>query len=211
MIFTEDGKYILSSAVGERYVAVWRISGGKKQSSSCVLSMEHPAVFLDSRCIDSGEVDDSGLCVLAISEIGVCYLWFGQNIEELRNANPTKVSLSSEDIPSISHKVASPTIFAAKLQGISEPMSGQVFVAYGLLVKPSFQKILVHSGTVVKLSISNDGVLLPMSQSCVKSKKGLDLRNGGMISPGKIFCSLINLSLNALWDCDAFKPFIPTQ
>ncbi|XP_059439762.1 uncharacterized protein LOC132172303 [Corylus avellana] len=178
MNFTEDGKYILSSAVGERYVAVWRISGSKKQSSSCVLSMEHPAVFLDSRCIDSGEVDNSGLCVLAISEIGVCYLWFGQNIEELRNAKPAKVSLSSEDIPSISPKVALPTIFAAKLQGISEPMSGRVFVAYGLLVKPSFQKILVHSGTVVKLSISNDGVLLPMSQSRVKSKKGLDLQNG---------------------------------
>lgn len=183
MIFTEDGKYILSSAVGERYVAVWRISGGKKQSASCVLSMEHPAVFLDSRCIDGGEVDDSGLCVLAISEIGVCYLWFGQNIEELRNTKPTKVSLSFEDIPSISHKVALPTIFAAKLQGITEPMSGQVFVAHGLLVKPSFQKILVHSGAVVKLSVSKDGVLLPMSQSRVKSKKGLDLQNGGMISP----------------------------
>jgi hypothetical protein len=59
-------------------------------------------------------------------------------------------------------------------------MSGQVFVAYGLLVKPSFQKILVHSGAVVKLSISNDGVLLPMSQSRVKSK---NLQNGVMISP----------------------------
>lgn len=183
MTFTEDGKYILSSAVGERYVAVWRISGSKKQSASCVLSMEHPAVFLDSRCIDSGEVDDSGLCVLAISEIGVCYLWFGQNIVELHNTKPTKVLLSFEDIPSISHKVALPTIFAAKLQGITGPMSGQVFVAYGSLVKPSFQKILVHSGAVVKLSISNDGVLLPMSQSRVKSKKGLDLQNGGMISP----------------------------
>jgi hypothetical protein len=50
------------------------------------------------------------------------------------------------------------------------------------LVKPSFQKILVHSGAVVKLSISNDEVLLPMSQSRVKSKKGLDLQNGVMIS-----------------------------
>lgn len=176
MIFTEDGKYILSSAVGERYVAIWAISGGKKQSASCVLAMEHPAVFLDCRCIDSGEVD-AGLYVLAISEIGVCYLWFAQNIEELRNTKPTKVSLSSEDIPSINHKGALPAIFAAKLQGITKHMSGQVFVAYGLLVKPSFQKILVHSGTDVKLNVSYDGVLLPMSQSRVKSKKGLDLQN----------------------------------
>ena len=181
MIFTEDGKYILSSAVGERYVAIWTISGGKKQSASCVLAMEHPAVFLDCRCIDSGEVD-AGLYVLAISEIGVCYLWFAQNIEELRNTKPTKVLLSSEDIPSINHKGGLPAIFAAKLQGITKHMSGQVFVAYGLLVKPSFQKILVHSGTDVKLNVSYDGVLLPMSQSRVKSKKGLDLQNRGMTS-----------------------------
>jgi U3 small nucleolar RNA-associated protein 5 len=79
-------------------------------------------------------------------------------------------------------------------------MSGQVFVAYGLLVKPSFQKILVHSGAVVKLRISNDGVLLPMSQSRVKSEKGLDLQNGGMISPCKLLSSLIKFSLNVLWD-----------
>ncbi|KAM3707811.1 hypothetical protein ACB098_02G053500 [Castanea mollissima] len=178
MIFTEDGKYILSSAVGERYIALWRIGGGKKQSASCVLAMEHPAIFLDCRCIESGEVDDAGLYVLAISEIGVCYLWFAQNIEELRNTKPTKVSLSFEDVPSIKHKGALPTIFAAKLQGISKHMSGQVFVASGLLVKPSFQKILVHSGTDVKLNNSYDGVLLPMSQSRVKSKKGLDLQYG---------------------------------
>lgn len=180
MIFTEDGKYILSSAVGERYIAVWRISGDKKQSASCVLAMEHPAVLLDSRCINGGEVDEAGLCVLAISEAGICYLWFGQNIEELRNNKPTRVSLSSEGIPSIHHQGALPKIFAAKLQAIAEPRSGQVFVAYGLLVKPSFQKILVHSGTDVKLNISYDGVLLPMGQSRLKSKKGLDLQNGGI-------------------------------
>ncbi|KAB1213921.1 WD repeat-containing protein 43 [Morella rubra] len=178
MIFTEDGKYILSSAVGERYIAVWRISGDKKQSASCVLAMEHPAVLLDSRCINGGEVDEAGLCVLAISEAGICYLWFGQNIEELCNNKPTRVSLSSEGIPSIHHQGALPKIFAAKLQAIAEPRSGQVFVAYGLLVKPSFQKILVHSGTDVKLNISYDGVLLPMGQSRLKSKKGLDLQNG---------------------------------
>jgi len=50
-----------------------------------------------------------------------------------------------------------------------------------------------------------------MSQSRVKSKKGLDLQNGGTISPCKFLSSLIKFSLNVLWDCDAFKPFIPTQ
>ena len=63
-------------SIGERYIAVWRIDGSEKQSASCVLGyfwMEHPAVFLDSRCIDNGNIDKSGLYVLAISEIGVCY------------------------------------------------------------------------------------------------------------------------------------------
>ncbi|XP_027331584.1 WD repeat-containing protein 43 [Abrus precatorius] len=175
MVFTEDGEYVLSSAVGERYVAVWRIDGAKKQSASCVLAMEHPAVFLDSRCIDSGECDKAGLCVLAISEIGICYLWFGNNIEELRNAKPTKVSLSLDDVSSKNYKGALPAIYAAKLQGIQKPTSGQVFLVYGLLVKPSFQKIIVHSGTDVKLNVSRDGILLPMSQSLVKSKKGIDV------------------------------------
>ncbi|PQQ21460.1 uncharacterized protein Pyn_04627 [Prunus yedoensis var. nudiflora] len=152
MIFSEDGKYILSSAVGERYIAVWNIGGGKKQSASAVLAMEHPAVFVDSRCIDSGEV-------------------------ELRNAKPTRISVSSEDILTKTQKGAVTTIFAAVLQGIVKAASGQIFVAYGLPVKPLFQKILVHSGTDIKLSSSHDGVLLPMSQSLVKSKKGQNVQN----------------------------------
>ncbi|KAG4982862.1 hypothetical protein JHK87_027611 [Glycine soja] len=172
MLFTEEGKYVLSSAIGERYVAVWRIEGAKKQSASCVLAMEHPAVFLDSRCIDSGEHDEVGICVLAISEIAICYLWFGNSIEELHNTKPTKISLSLEDMPSRNYKGALPAIYAAKLQGIQKPASGQVFLVYGLLVKPSFRKILVHSGADIKLNVSHDGVLLPMSQSLVKYKKG---------------------------------------
>ncbi|XP_008223261.1 PREDICTED: uncharacterized protein LOC103323078 [Prunus mume] len=177
MIFSEDGKYILSSAVGERYIAVWNIGGGKKQSASAVLAMEHPAVFVDSRCIDSGEVGDIGLSVLAISEVGVCYFWFGKNIEELRNAKPTRISVSSEVILTKTQKGAVTTIFAAVLQGIVKAASGQIFVAYGLPVKPLFQKILVHSGTDIELSSSHDGVLLPMSQSLVKSKKGQNVQN----------------------------------
>ncbi|CBI22945.3 hypothetical protein VitviT2T_006062 [Vitis vinifera] len=177
MIFTDDGEYILSSAIGERYIAVWRIDGSKKQSASCVLAMEHPAVFLDSRCIDNGDTDKSGLYVLAISEIGVCYFWYAKNMEDLRNTKPTKVSVSLEDNFSKNHKGSLPTIFAAKLQGVVKPASGDVFVAYGSLVKPSFQKVIVHSGTDIKINISQDGILLPMDQSH-KSKKGLGVKDG---------------------------------
>lgn len=178
MIFTDDGKYILSSAVGERYVAVWRIDGGKKQSASCVLAMEHPAVFLDSRCIDDGDKEKSGLYVLAISEIGVCYFWYAKTVDDLRNTKPTKVSVSLEDNFSNNHKGSFPTIFAAKLQGVVKPASSDVFVAYGSVVKPSFQKVIVHSGKDMKINISRDGILLPMDHSH-KYKKGHGLKDGG--------------------------------
>lgn len=173
MIFSEDGKYVISSAVGERYVAVWKIDGSKKKAASCVLAMDHPAVFLDSKCIYTEDGDNAGLSVLAISEMGVCYFWCVKDIEELRSLKATKVLLSVEDRLSKTPKSGVPTIFAAKLQGIAKPVSGHVFLAYGLPVKPSFEKILLKPGTDIKLTSSLDGILLPVSQSR-KSKKGLD-------------------------------------
>ncbi|GMI95070.1 Nuclear Glucose-responsive WD40 protein1, GLUCOSE HYPERSENSITIVE 40 [Hibiscus trionum] len=171
MIFTENGKFILSSAVAERYIAVWKAEGGKKQSASCVLAMEHAAVFIDSKCVNED------IYVFAISETGVCYFWYGQDVETLRNAKPTKLSISLEDGLSKPHKGALPTIFAAKLQGVPKPESVHAFLAHGLLVKPLFQKIVVQYGSDILLSSSQDGVLLPRSQFLNKSKKGLDAQN----------------------------------
>ncbi|GLU08451.1 hypothetical protein SLE2022_253640 [Rubroshorea leprosula] len=145
MVFTEDGKFILSSAVGERYGAMWRTDGGKKQLASCLLAMEHPAVFVDSRCVENGV-----LYVFAISENGMLFL---------------------------GHKGALPAIFAAKLQGVPKPALLHAFLAYGLLVKPSFKKIVMHYGTDVMWNSSQDGVLLPTSQTLIKSKKGLNVQN----------------------------------
>ncbi|KAL0888137.1 hypothetical protein Bca101_012120 [Brassica carinata] len=167
--FTEDGKYILSSAVGERYIAVWKTDGAKKQSASCVLALEHPPVFVDSW----GETDEKGLYVLAISEVGVCYFWYGSNAEELSNAKPTKVALATGDSSSLKqHKGSLPTIFAAKLQGILKPGSANAFIASGLLVKPSFQKMVLQFGNDLVLNASKSGILLPIAQSVSKSKKG---------------------------------------
>ncbi|KAJ4844980.1 hypothetical protein Tsubulata_011714 [Turnera subulata] len=177
MIFSEDGKYILSSAVGERYVAIWRADGGKKQSASCVLAMEHPAVFLDSKPFKNQGDNEAGLYVLAISETGVCYTWHGQSIEELRSCKPAKVWLSHESSLSKNHKGPSPAIFAAKLQGITKSAAAQVFAAYGSIVKPIFQKILVDSGVNLKLEYSRDGVLLPPSHSLIKDKKGMNVQH----------------------------------
>lgn len=176
MVFSDDGKYILSSAVDERYVAIWRIDGGKKQAACCFLSMDHPAVFLDCRSITTGDSDDAGLCILAISEMGVCYFWYGNSMKELRNLKPTKISIAYDETLPKKQKGALPNVFAAKLQSVSKPDSGHVFIAYGSLVKPLFEKILVQTGTDVKLSSSLDGFLLPISQSH-KSKKATDIHN----------------------------------
>ncbi|CDY61661.1 BnaCnng38220D [Brassica napus] len=167
--FTEDGKFILSSAVGERYIAVWKTDGAKKQSASCVLALEHPPVFVDSW----GETDEKGLYILAISEVGVCYFWYGSNVVELGSAKPTKVALATEDSSSLKqHKGSLPTIFAAKLQGILKPGSANAFIASGLLVKPSFQKMVLQFGNDLVLNASKNGILLPITQSASKSKKG---------------------------------------
>ncbi|KAL0414786.1 UNVERIFIED_CONTAM: WD repeat-containing protein 43 [Sesamum radiatum] len=177
MVFSEDGQYVLSSSLVERYVAVWKIDGSKKKSSSVFLSMDHPAVFLDSRCTSSGDAD-AGLSVLAISEIGICYFWHGKTIDELRNSKPTKISIPCDGGVLKKHKGAVPNVFAAKLQNISEPACGHMFLAFGLLIKPTFEKVLVHSGTDIELNLSEDGILQPISQSH-KSERASETRSKG--------------------------------
>lgn len=170
MTFSEDGKYVLSSASGERYIAVWKVDGSKQKTASVSLAMEHPAVFLESRSVNSPSANDAGLTILAISEMGVCYFWYGKTVEDLHNAKPTKIFVPVDDGVLRRHKGAAPNVFAAKLQNVSEPACGYLFLAYGLLIKPTFDKVLVRSGTDVKLTVSLDGILLPASQS-QKSKK----------------------------------------
>ncbi|KAF7042322.1 hypothetical protein CFC21_051960 [Triticum aestivum] len=166
MIFSNNGEYVLSSGVGERYVAIWKLGSGKSQSSSCILSMEHPAIFVDCMCSGTnateGEID-----VLAISEVGICYFWSGNNMDDLRNKKPTKIALSESSLSRMNQDF---TIFAAKLQGIDGPNSAHVLLAYGSVVKPSFDKLLVCYGKDVNLGVSEDGVLLPTVQPTTHQK-----------------------------------------
>ncbi|KAM3313823.1 hypothetical protein ACQJBY_032995 [Aegilops geniculata] len=166
MIFSNNGKYVLSSGVGERYVAIWKLGSGKSQSSSCILSMEHPAIFVDCMCSGTnateGEID-----VLAISEVGICYFWSGNNMDDLRNKKPTKIALSESSLSRMNQDF---TIFAAKLQGMDGPNSAHVLLAYGSVVKPSFDKLLVCYGKDVNLGVSEDGVLLPTVQPTMHQK-----------------------------------------
>lgn len=177
MILSGDGKYVFSSAAGERYVAVWRVDGSKKQSSSCVLAMEHPSVYLTCRYLDNGEAEGTEFYVLAISEIGMCYFWYGKDIEELRKTKPTKICLSIDDSYKKIHKGGSPAILSARIQGTANPGYAHVFFAHGFLIKPSFEKVFVHHGEDMKLNTSRDGLLLPLSQPH-KTKKQLERHTG---------------------------------
>jgi U3 small nucleolar RNA-associated protein 5 len=62
------------------------------------------------------------------------------------------------------------SIFATKLQGMNGPTSAHVLLAYGSVVKPSFDKLLVSPGTDINLDISQDGVLLPNIQTTTPKK-----------------------------------------
>uniref|UniRef100_A0A0E0CZB7 Uncharacterized protein n=1 Tax=Oryza meridionalis TaxID=40149 RepID=A0A0E0CZB7_9ORYZ len=177
MVFSGDSQYVLSSGVGERYVAIWKLGSGKTQSSSCILSMEHPAIFVDCKCSDINGTEGE-IHVLAISEIGVCYFWSGTNMDDLRNKKPTKIVLSDS---SLSRSKQGFAIFAAKLQGIDGPNSAHVLLAYGSVVKPSFDKLLVRYGMDISLGVSDDGVLLPMIQP-TKPQKGQSAKKQGIIT-----------------------------
>ncbi|KNA09067.1 hypothetical protein SOVF_157030 [Spinacia oleracea] len=177
MTLSEDGKYMFSSAVGERYVAVWRVDGSKKQSAICALAMEHPSVYLDCRYVDNSDADGAGFYVVAISELGVCYFWYGKDIEELRKAKPTRISLSVEDAYEKNHKGASAAIYAAKIQSTADAAAVSMFLAHGFLIKPSFEKILVRHGEDIQINTSKNGLLLPFSQTR-KTKKQLELQTG---------------------------------
>uniref|UniRef100_A0A1D1YHV6 WD repeat-containing protein 43 n=1 Tax=Anthurium amnicola TaxID=1678845 RepID=A0A1D1YHV6_9ARAE len=173
MIFSEDGKYILTSGIGERFVAFWKIDGRKKQSTTCVLSMEHPAVFLGCKVIDVDSSEDAGFYVLAISEIGLCYFWYGKSIEELRNSKPTKISVSIEHSLSKKHNDLSSALYSAKFQGVATPASATVLFAYGSIVKPSFEKLSLQAGMDIRLNCPRDGILLPMGQSNSQKVQGV--------------------------------------
>ncbi|GLT32564.1 hypothetical protein SLA2020_072230 [Shorea laevis] len=139
MVFTEDGKFILSSAVGERYIAIWRTQ------NKC-------------RCVENGV-----LYAFSISENGICYFWYGQNTEKLRNAKPTKVTLALDGLYSKGHKGALPAIFAAKLQGVPQPALLHAFLAYGLLTLIKSKKGLNVQNRVTALDCANaEDALIPI-------------------------------------------------
>ncbi|KMT16517.1 hypothetical protein BVRB_3g048120 [Beta vulgaris subsp. vulgaris] len=177
MTLSEDGKYVFSSAVGERYVAVWRVDGSKKKSASCVLAMEHPSVYLDCRYMDNSAANVAGFYILSISEVGVCYFWYGKDIEELQRAKPTRISLLIDNSYDKNNKATSAAIYAAKIQSSAEPSVTSVFLAHGFLIKPSFERILVHHGEDLQINISRNGLLLPFSHPR-QTKKQLEVQTG---------------------------------
>lgn len=93
LLYTTDGKYVFSGAIGERHVAMWQIDGSKADNGVvCSLSLEQPAVSIDCSGFDKeGEI----LRVAAVSEAGVAYVWSALTVAELSVAQPTRISLGA--------------------------------------------------------------------------------------------------------------------
>ncbi|KAJ3683669.1 hypothetical protein LUZ60_013896 [Juncus effusus] len=155
--FTEDGSHLLSSGAGEKSIAIWNLSSGS-QSASCLLSVNNPIIFLDSKA----GIDESGISILAVSESGISYFWQGLSIEDLRDKKPTRIE-SGGDRGDLG-------IFGARFCG-----EGQVAVAYSSVVKPSFERATVTYGTNLRLEPSRTGFLLPV-RNYDDSEKNEDLK-----------------------------------
>ena len=131
-----------------------------------------------------------------ISEIGVCYFWSACNTDDLRNKKPTKITLSESSLS----RTQAFSIFAAKLQGMDGPNSAHVLLAYGSVVKPSFDKRLLCYGTDINLGMSQDGVLLPSTQTTM-AKKGQSVKKQGIVI---LFVSCMVKILSCLFASPAY-------
>ncbi|EFJ04995.1 hypothetical protein SELMODRAFT_431903 [Selaginella moellendorffii] len=159
-VFTEDGRYVLSAAVGERNIAVWDTNEVGKEAK-VTLAMEHPAVALDSWGF---EKDCTERKILAVSETGEAYIWSGLSLEELGKAEPVRVRVGSKN----SGKASKQSILLGRLVG-----AGSVVVARGTTVRPSFETVALPEEGVIVLPPSEQGNLL-LSQSEPTIKRGGD-------------------------------------
>ncbi|KAJ4764491.1 WD repeat-containing protein 43 [Rhynchospora pubera] len=192
MAFTEDGSYILTSGVGERHIAIWKTGlADQNQGASCVLSMNHPAIFIDSKTETVIGSDQKRFFILAVSEPGHCYFWYGADINDLRDKKPTKISaerVSKGDLG----------IFGARIQGVVKEASGQMVAAYGSLVKPCFERASICYGVDVRLEPAQVEALLPMLDRSV-SQKSRDVKTQAVTALNRANAEDANLPLPKLY------------
>ena len=74
LVASPMGDYILSGAEDERCVSVWKAEK-KERNAVCLLSVEYPAIHLDTEMLFGSEDDETGFVALAVSETGVVYIW----------------------------------------------------------------------------------------------------------------------------------------
>lgn len=150
MLFTEDGRYFLSCAVGERQIAVWQCEGSKAEAGIvCSLSVEQPAVALHCCMISEGK---ESVRVAAVSESGVAYVWSSASMAELGTVKPTRITIGKGS------KDNRACILAVRLVEGEEA----VLVARGTSAKPQFEQVALqgHEGSTVDLGPSENGALL---------------------------------------------------
>ncbi|CAM6102009.1 unnamed protein product [Calypogeia fissa] len=161
LAFSQDGKYVVSSATGERQVAVWQVQGSKSERGAvCSLSLDHPAVALSGSAFNAelGEFN-----VVAVSTTGVAYVWHASALEQLESFKPIKVSVGNKSAKV--SKALKQIVLAASLEAVSGESPKTLLVAHGTSAKPIFEHVSLGApGTQVVLEVQSGGTLLPATQ-----------------------------------------------
>ncbi|KAL2610113.1 hypothetical protein R1flu_028686 [Riccia fluitans] len=161
LTFSRDGKYALSSSLGERQVSVWNCETDSSDTGSVYsLSCDQSVVYLDGTGFHQGT--DSPLKVLAVSESGAAFVWQAQTIEQLANVKPATITVArNPGIKGIHVSILAVGLLKRKLKDVTT-----VQVAHGTTAKPTFEEITVSAmaTTIVLGTKQAGGVLLPASQ-----------------------------------------------
>lgn len=183
MIVTRDGRYVLTAAAVDRFVAIWDTEAEKSSTGAAVvLPMDEPAVALD--CSGFGR-KDRPVEVLALTESGIVHVWTSNDVEGLSKAEAIKISVDQNRTASgKGSKSGRSLILAAKLVGASKDGLGAVLVARGTVARPQFERVALagQSGSIV-LTSSSDGDLLRGAQQPVRGSISKVLPDGTEVSP----------------------------
>ncbi|KAH6558246.1 hypothetical protein KP509_1Z072200 [Ceratopteris richardii] len=166
LVYTADDCYFLSSADGERHIAMWHYDGSKKVlAASCSLSIEHPAISVDCSGGFPGNMQ-----ILAVSEVGIAYIWDATCIKEVSEAQPIKIKLADDKNGGSTFnkntRSFKPAILAAKFLGRTDKGAGSVLIVFGTTVKPRFERInLDGKDNEILLHFDDTGALITQIQS----------------------------------------------
>ncbi|KAI9336015.1 Dip2/Utp12 family-domain-containing protein [Zopfochytrium polystomum] len=194
--FSASGALCVSAASQDRFVSVWSCDKGSTKTNVTALTLESPPIAVDVAPTDQ---------VLVLSEMGQISLWNAPHAPATvgeatgkrakTGAVPTRPAESSLSVKVVSADAAAHHVgAAAKLAAatVASPIlaaafaaDGKVVIAYGSLLKPTFERVsfLGKDGLLLKdleltRSVAASGLLINP-----KTAAGKSLSEGGTAGP----------------------------